>query len=166
MTSATCLAKNVYLLARPRTTDAQVAQLAKLLVPVLALVSLYFTFNGGSSLVSLLLMGYALVTQLFPAVLASLFRRRQVTRQGAAAGIVVGVATVAWSTISGATVGSLTPALPQAVKDLNVGIIALLLNCVVTIAVSAATREREPAHSVPAEPGPGTAALEAGADLR
>ncbi|WP_406428449.1 sodium:solute symporter family transporter [Streptomyces sp. NBC_00147] len=57
MTSATCLAKNVYRVARPATSEAQVARTAKLLVPALALISLYFTFHGGSSLVSLLLMG-------------------------------------------------------------------------------------------------------------
>ncbi|WP_063732792.1 sodium:solute symporter family protein [Streptomyces sp. RTd22] len=140
MTSATCLAKNVYRLARPQTTDRQVTRLAQWLVPALALVSLYFTFNGGDSIVSLLLMGYALVTQLFPALLASLSARRFVTKQGAAAGIVVGVVTVAVVTLSGVTVGSLMPALPQAVKDLNVGVIALVLNAVVMVAVSAATR--------------------------
>ncbi|MFD8779511.1 sodium:solute symporter [Streptomyces sp. NPDC059916] len=141
MTSATCLAKNVYRVARPATSEAQVARTAKLLVPALALISLYFTFNGGSSLVSLLLMGYALVTQLFPAVLGSLLRRPVVTKQGAAAGITVGVSTVAAVTLTGVTVGSLLPYLPEPVKDLNVGIIALFLNVVVTLAVSAATRE-------------------------
>ncbi|WP_407555237.1 sodium:solute symporter [Streptomyces sp. Pv4-95] len=149
MTSATCLAKNVYRVARPATSDAQVAGLAKVLVPVLALVSLYFTFNGGSSLVSLLLMGYALVTQLFPAVLGSLLRRPEVTKQGAAAGILTGVATVAAVTLTGVTIGTLLPFLPQAVKDLNVGIIALVLNVAVTLAVSAATRKKTlPAPSV------------------
>ncbi|MFJ5223443.1 sodium:solute symporter [Streptomyces sp. NPDC088400] len=140
MSSATCLAKNVYRLARPRTTDAQVGRLAQLLVPAIALIALFFTFNGGSSIVSLLLMGYALVTQLFPALLASLASRRMVTKQGAAAGIVVGVITVALVTITGVSVGSLLPGLPQAVKDLNVGVVALVLNVLVMMAVSAATR--------------------------
>ncbi|MFD5124064.1 sodium:solute symporter [Streptomyces sp. NPDC058385] len=140
MTSATCLAKNVYRVARPATPDTQVAQLAKALVPVLALVCLYFTFNGGSSLVSLLLMGYALVTQLFPAVVGSLLPRPEITKQGATAGIITGVAIVAAVTLTGVTIGTLIPFLPQAVKDLNVGIIALALNVAVTLAVSAATR--------------------------
>ncbi|MFE3827366.1 sodium:solute symporter [Streptomyces sp. NPDC059092] len=159
MTSATCLAKNVYRLARPATSDAHVGRLAQLLVPALALIALYFTFNGGSSLVSLLLMGYALVTQLFPALLASLATRRLVTKQGAAAGIVVGVTTVAVVTLSGVTIGDLLPALPQAVKDLNVGIVALLLNTLVMMAVSAATRApgeaapEETRHEAPAGTG-------------
>ena len=39
-----------------------------------------------------------------------------------------------------ATVGSLFPFLPDVLKDLNVGIIALALNLVALAAVSAATR--------------------------
>ncbi|WP_225079777.1 hypothetical protein [Streptomyces sp. CoT10] len=85
-------------------------------------------------------MGYALVTQLFPALLASLAPRRLVTTQGAAAGIVTGVAAVIALTVTGASMGSLLPALPQAVKDLNVGVVALTVNCLVTAAVSTATR--------------------------
>jgi Protein of unknown function (DUF3311) len=42
------------------------------------------------AIVTLLLLGYALVTQLFPALLASLWRPGRVTRQGAIAGIVSG----------------------------------------------------------------------------
>ncbi|MFE3649171.1 sodium:solute symporter [Streptomyces sp. NPDC059152] len=151
MTSATCLAKNVYRVARPATPDAKVGQLAKVLVPILALISLYFTFNGGGSLVSLLLMGYALVTQLFPAVVGSLLPRRVVTKQGAAAGIIAGVTTVAVVTLTGVALGTLLPFLPQAVKDLNVGIIALALNVAITLAVSAATRATAPG-APPAEP--------------
>jgi SSS family solute:Na+ symporter len=158
MTSATCLAKNVYRIARPQTTDGQVARLAQWLVPALAVISLYFTFNGGDSIVSLLLMGYALVTQLFPALVASLAARQYVTKQGAAAGIVVGVVAVAVVTLSGVTVGSLIPALPQAIKDLNVGVIALFLNAVVMVGVSAVTRTAgrpSPAPQVQPEPAAG-----------
>ena len=49
-----------------RPTIAQVARLAKLLVPVVALVAVFFTLRGGETIVALLLMGYSFVTQLFP----------------------------------------------------------------------------------------------------
>ncbi|MFB7664203.1 sodium:solute symporter [Kitasatospora sp. NPDC056138] len=149
MTSATCLAKNVYLLARPAATEQTVGRLAKALVPVLAAVALLFTFNGGSTIVNLLLMGYALVTQLFPALLFGLAARRAVTKQGAAAGIVAGVATVAATTLSHTTVADLLPFLPQPVKDLNVGVVALLVNTVALLAVSAVTRPAAVAAPVP-----------------
>ncbi|MCG6197995.1 sodium:solute symporter family protein, partial [Anoxybacillus sp. LAT_38] len=58
MAAATLLAKNVYKVFAPQASDAQISKLAKYLVPVVALISLYFTFAGGSAIVALLLMGY------------------------------------------------------------------------------------------------------------
>ncbi|GAA2237147.1 MULTISPECIES: sodium:solute symporter family protein [Kitasatospora] len=150
MTSATCLARNVLLPLRPGTDERTAGRLAKLLVPLLAALALVFTFNGGSTIVNLLLMGYALVTQLFPALLFALAARRSVTKQGAAAGIVAGVTTVAATTLAHTTVGGLLPFLPQAVKDVNIGVIALLVNTVVLLAVSAVTRPSAVAAAVPA----------------
>ena len=59
-----------------------------------------------------------------------------IDKLGAAAGIIAGIATVAYITISGSTIGTLFPSLPQAAKDLNVGIIALVINFIVMILVS------------------------------
>lgn len=81
MSSSTLIAKNVYKVFAPKTTDEQVSKLARYLVPVVALISLYFTFKGGDTLVTLLLMGYSLVTQLFPALLFSLSKRNFVSKQ-------------------------------------------------------------------------------------
>ena len=142
MTSATLLAKNLYRLTRPDSSDQHIAVTAKILVPVVALVALYFTFGGGTTIVSLLLMGYSLVTQLFPAMLLSLARRRLVTPVGVIAGIVVGVAVVAAFTVSGATVGTVAPWLPQPLKDLNTGVVALLANLVALGLVTMITRRR------------------------
>jgi SSS family solute:Na+ symporter len=151
MTAATMLAKNVYRVARPATTDQQTAVLAKVLVPVVALVALYFTFNGGDTIVSLLLMGYSLVTQLFPAMILSLCRRRMVNTAGAAAGIVVGVAIVAAFTISGATLAGLAPWLPQPLKDLNTGVVALVANVLVLGLVTMITRRHRAVRGAPSE---------------
>jgi SSS family solute:Na+ symporter len=140
MTASTLLAKNVYQVFAPSVNDQQVAKVAKYLVPVVALVSLYFTFQGGNTIVTLLLMGYSLVTQLFPSLLFSLTKKNFVTKQGAFAGIVFGVATVAYITITNTTIGTLFPVLPQAIQDLNVGIIALIVNVAVMILVSLTTR--------------------------
>ncbi|MGB8957069.1 MAG: sodium:solute symporter family protein [Tumebacillaceae bacterium] len=128
MSASTLLAKNVYHHLRPATTAGQVSRLAKWLVPLLALVSVYFTLNGGETIVQLLLMGYSLVTQLFPALFCSLLPRNPVTKQGAIAGILAGVAAVA--------------ALPQTVQNLNSGVIALAVNAVAMFLVSLATRKK------------------------
>jgi SSS family solute:Na+ symporter len=142
MTAAMMLANNIYRALRPATPDADVARLAKLLVPVVALVAVYFTLNGGDTIVALLLMGYSFVTQLFPALVASFLKREVVTKQGAFAGILVGVATVAATTLANATIGTMFPSLPPAVRDLNTGIVALGLNVLTMLAVSLVTRRQ------------------------
>jgi solute:Na+ symporter, SSS family len=140
MATATIAANNLYRAVYTSAPDAQVVQIAKCLVPVVALVAVYFTLQGGQTIVALLLMGYSFVTQLFPALVLSLGRTRWVTREGAAAGIVAGVATVATVSLTHSTIGTLFPALPVEFKELNVGIIALAVNCVVLVAVSAVSR--------------------------
>ncbi|HET7578326.1 MAG TPA: sodium:solute symporter family protein [Bacillales bacterium] len=140
MTAATLLSKNIYKVFNPKVTDTQVSRLAKYLVPVFALVSLYFTFQGGKTIVALLLMGYSLVTQLFPTMIFSLMKNNFVTKAGAFAGIIAGVVTVAYISLSGSTVGSLFPFLPQAIQDFNVGIIAMIVNVIVLVIVSLVTR--------------------------
>jgi SSS family solute:Na+ symporter len=142
MSASTLLAKNVYKVFVPSATEEQISKLAKYLVPVVALISLYFTFQGGNTIVTLLLMGYSLVTQLFPALFFSLWERNFVTKEGASAGIIAGVVTVAYITISKSTIGTLFPSLPQAVQDLNVGIIALVINVVVMTIVSLVSQGR------------------------
>jgi SSS family solute:Na+ symporter len=140
MAAATLVANNLYRPLRPAATDKEISRLAKLMVPVVALVSVYFTLQGGDTIVQLLLMGYAFVTQIFPALIMSLTQRNLVTRHGAIAGIVVGVATVAVMTVQNLTMANLIPGLPAGLQDLNVGIVALTLNIATTAVVSLVTR--------------------------
>jgi solute:Na+ symporter, SSS family len=142
ISAATLLANNIFRIARPQTTDATVSRLARLLVPVVALVSVFFTLDGGTTIVALLLMGYSFVTQLFPPLIASLLPRNPVTREGAFAGICVGVATVAVTSLTHTSVATLFPALPETLRDLNIGVVALILNLIALSAVSAMTRRR------------------------
>ncbi|MFB7640549.1 hypothetical protein [Peribacillus butanolivorans] len=95
---------------------------------------------------ALLLMGYSMVTQLFPSFIASLLQKNFVTKQGASAGILAGLATVGYTTITSATLGTLFPKLPQAIKDLNIGLVALLINVIVMIGVSLITKNLSTAN--------------------
>ena len=140
--AAPLLANNIFRYARPQASEATISRLARLLVPAIALISVVFTLQGGTTIVALLLMGYSFVTQLFPALLASLLPRNPVTREGAFAGICVGVATVAVTSLTHTTVAMLLPGLPEALRDLNIGIVALLLNLIALCVVSAVTRRR------------------------
>jgi solute:Na+ symporter, SSS family len=140
-TASTLLANDIYRGALAKNaSDATVTRLARFCVPVVALVAVYFTLNGGETIVALLLMGYNFVTQLFPAVVCSLAARNRATKQGAFCGILVGVAVVALTTIFKTSVGQLMPFLPDALKDVNIGFVALALNVVVFAVVSAVTQ--------------------------
>jgi hypothetical protein len=73
-------------------SDDQVAKLARAMVIVLGLISLYLAIVSSSTLASLLLMGYAGVSQFFPGVVLGLYWRR-VTMSGVFCGMVAGIGT-------------------------------------------------------------------------
>ena len=139
MVAATVLAKNVFGALSPSTEERRIMLLARLLVPVVALVALWFSQQSGQGVVLLLLRGYSFVTQLFPAATLSLLPNNFVTKWGAGAGIAAGVATVTYVTVAGTTIGDLLPFLPQVLADTNIGIVALFVNFAVMIGVSFAT---------------------------
>jgi SSS family solute:Na+ symporter len=136
MATATAVARNIYQALHGSASDRQVASLAKWLVPIVALVAVYFTLAGGQGIVTLLLLGYSFVTQLFPTLLLSLFPRHFGTKQGAAAGIIVGVVFVAYLKLSHTTIIQLLPFLPAGARNINIGIVALILNTIVLVVVS------------------------------
>ncbi len=140
ITAATILAQNVYRGVLPATSERTVVVLARALVPVVALASALFALHGGEAIVTLLLMGYNFVTQLFPALVLSLGRRPWASTAGAFSGIVAGEAVVAWLSLTGASLATLLPSAPQLVKDLNVGFVALGVNVIVTVLVTLAGR--------------------------
>lgn len=112
--------ENVYKEFAPAVSDRHIVRLAKFLVPIIALIAVYFTLNGGETMSALILMGYSLITQLFPSLLFSLKRNNPINKFGAIAGIITGLAIVICITLSQSTIGTLFPSLPQAAKDLNV----------------------------------------------
>jgi solute:Na+ symporter, SSS family len=95
LSSATVFAKNLYRpLFAPHMNDHQVGRIARLMVVVISLVSLYLAIHGSSTLVSLLLLGYAGITQLFPGVVLGLFWKRTTT-PAVFTGLIFGVSSMA-----------------------------------------------------------------------
>ncbi|AZU60166.1 sodium:solute symporter family protein [Neobacillus mesonae] len=139
--TSTILSKNIYKVWKPNTTDQQLAKLTKRLVPVIALVTLFFTFNGGDSILTLYLMSYSFMVQLFPALFFSLWKKNPVTVQGAFAGMIVGSIIVIYSTIAETSLATLFPSWPNVIKDLDIGLAVLIINIAVTLGVSAVTRK-------------------------
>jgi len=139
MSAATLFARNFVAVFRPGQSDEQTVQLAKILVPVVAVIGAYFTIAGSATIVSLLLMGYSFVTQFFPALICSLLPKTPVTKQGAFAGIVVGAGAVVYFTLSNQTLATLFPGMPEFFRDLNIGTVAVLLNICALAVVSGMT---------------------------
>ena len=132
LTGATLYAKNLFRpMVAPNMTDEQVAKLARLMVLVLTLGALFFAIFTSVSLVSLLMLGYAGVTQLFPGVVLGLFSKR-VTTAGVFAGVVTGISIAALLMLTGR----------DPYHGLNAGFIALGFNFAVTLAVSVVTPVR------------------------
>jgi len=139
VSASAIVAQNIYRPMATSATDRTVALVARGLVPVVAVIAALMALHGGQAIVTLLLMGYNVVTQLFPALLLSLGTRPRVSAVAAIAGIVAGEATVGVVTIMGLSIATLLPSAPQFVKDLNVGIVALIVNLVVLSVVALVT---------------------------
>ncbi len=129
LTAATLFAKNFCRpVFAPAMTDGQVAKLARIMVVVITIIALYFAIVSSTTLVSLLLLGYAGVTQFFPGVVLGLYWRRA-TMVGVFSGMLVGVAIVALLILS-----KRDPFI-----GLNAGFLALCANFVVAGLVSLLT---------------------------
>src|SRR5439155_15156692 len=125
----TLYAKNLYRpILAPGMTDQQVAILAKIMVFVLALGALFLAIRSSPSLVSLLLLGYAGVAELFPGVVLGLFSRR-VTTSGVFAGLVTGIVVAALLMLTG----------HDPYRGLSAGLIVLCFNFAFTGFVSVLT---------------------------
>ena len=129
LAGATLYAKNLYRpMFSPSMTDQQVARLAKIMVVVLTLGALLLAIYTSPSLVSLLLLGFVGVSQLFPGVVLGLFSKR-VTTAGVFAGIVTGIVTGVSLVLTGR----------DPFFGFNAAFLALILNFTVTGVVSLLT---------------------------
>jgi SSS family solute:Na+ symporter len=123
------------------------------LIGAAGLVVVVFTLGNALDLVLLALLGSSHVTQLLLALLFSLAGNNFATKWGAGAGIVVGVGIVTYLTITGITLRAIFPSLGS-LGDINVGVVALLANVLVLVAVSLTTRTSTANDEAGASPGP------------
>jgi solute:Na+ symporter, SSS family len=133
LTASTLFAKNFFRpIFAPSMSDDAVVKLAKMASVVLMAIALLFAISGARTIVALLLLGYAGVTQFFPGVVLGLYWGRA-SRAGVFSGLVVGIATVTFLTLSGR----------DPFMGLNAGFVALILNFVVTVSVSLLSNSQE-----------------------
>jgi solute:Na+ symporter, SSS family len=148
LTAATLFAKNLWRpILAPGMSDAQVGRLAKAMVVVITAVALTSAIYSSTSLVALLLVGYAGVAQFFPGVVLGLYSRR-VTRAGVSAGLATGIAMV--------TFLLLTKRDPF--MGVNAGFISLCFNFAVTTGVSLLMPSRVSGFEDSPAPSPATPA--------
>jgi len=138
LTAATLFAKNLCRpIFAPSMTDDQVAKVARATVVVLSLISLYLAIYSSTTLVSLLLLGYAGVTQFFPGVVLGLYWKR-VTMPGVFAGMIAGVAAVAFLILTH----------QDPFFGWSAGFVALCLNFLITAIISLLTRQSQPSGNL------------------
>jgi SSS family solute:Na+ symporter len=126
LTAATLFAKNLYRpLFAPAMTDDQVARLARAMVVVMGVISLTLAIFSSTTIVSLLLMGYAGVTQFFPGVVLGLYWKR-VTTVAVFVGMAAGVATAVFLMLTHR----------DPLFGMNAGFLALCLNFLIVVGVS------------------------------
>jgi SSS family solute:Na+ symporter len=133
LTASTLIAKNVYKAGfRPGANERAVLYLSRAMVLVVMAAALVFALVLPNALVNLLLIGYDGVSQLFPSVVLGLVWKRM-TKAGAFAGIVTGIATAA----------GLVFTKHDPLWGLNAGFIALIANAGITVAASLIFKRRE-----------------------
>lgn len=126
LTAATLFAKNLWRpIFAPFMTDESVTKLARAMVLVLSIVSLYLAIYSSTTLVSLLLLGYAGVTQFFPGVVLGLFWERA-SAPAVFAGMFSGVAAVVFLVFSHR----------DPFHGWSAGFLALCLNFAIAVAAS------------------------------
>ncbi|GMA51401.1 hypothetical protein GCM10025857_27580 [Alicyclobacillus contaminans] len=131
MCAGTLIAENIYRPLAGAVSDAVVQRVARIFVWIVAAVTFLFSIHSNATIAALLLMGYNFVSQFFPTVVLALFARRAVSKAGAFVGILVGVLLVVYFTLSNQSL----------LFGLNTGFIALFVNFVVVLVVSALARE-------------------------
>ncbi|GED71804.1 putative symporter YhjB [Brevibacillus reuszeri] len=140
LNASTLLAKNVYQAIVPDAPEERITRIAKMIVPLFALMSLYFVFQGGNFLVDLSIFASSILTQLFPAFIFCLPANPFATKQGAFSGIIAGAIFLSYFTITGAKLADMFPQWPSLLTDINPGFFALVINTLVLLVVSVLTR--------------------------
>lgn len=141
LNGSTLLAKNVYQAIVPNAPDERIARIAKTIVPIFALLTLFFVLQGGNFIVELSIFASSILTQLFPAFIFSLGEKPIATKQGVFAGILAGAVFLGYFTVTKAKLADLFPDWPSLITDINTGFIALVFNTAVLIIVSLITRK-------------------------
>src|SRR5690606_22534940 len=111
--SSTLFARNIYLMAAPRTSDAHLSRVSRGAALGISVIAVLLDITVVKYIDALLIMWLSFVTQLVPALFARLANIRVANKYGVASVLFIGVGTVAYTVLTGARMSSLFPnALP------------------------------------------------------
>lgn len=113
--------------------------LVRFSVPIIMLIALAAYSYGGQTIVSLLIVGYGLVSQLFPAIIFSFSKRNLINKYGAIVGMLSGTIFMLISILTPIDINHI---LPSSLNGMNNGIIALIINVIVMFTVSVIFKNR------------------------
>lgn len=129
LSTATLLVKNIYYPLVSPGKDIN-SRLVKLAVPIIMLISLIVNNISGNTIVELLIVGYGLVVQIFPALVFSLYKKNPANNIGIISGMLCGMLIMFNSIYPVISIVDLIP------NGLNIGIVALVVNFAVTTVIS------------------------------
>ncbi len=109
------------------------------MVPVVALVSLYFIFNGNDTLVAIMLLGVNIIAQFFPALIFSFAKRIQ-SRLRALFGDYGRCHYLAVTYVYHISIADIFPFITNGFEYMNIGVVAFAMNFIVTFFISYLTR--------------------------
>lgn len=140
MAASVGLTNSFYKVLVPASNEKQQLIVSRLIIIGISIIALIVTVTGGEALAILNIMSYSLITQLAPALFCSLPKSNIINKYGAIAGIFAGVLIVLYATISGVKIATFLPNIPHVINDISTGVIALLINIIVTFIVSGLTK--------------------------
>lgn len=126
------LSKNLYTIVKPGASDRELVIASRASVILLGVVALLLALYTPGRLVSLLLLAYAGMTQMFPGAVFGLFWKRM-NKYATGAGIIAGLITVAY----------LKLVLNTNPLGIHFGLWGLLVNIIVTVIVALSTKPEE-----------------------
>ncbi|MBD8006438.1 sodium:solute symporter family protein [Bacillus norwichensis] len=136
MAASVGLTNSFYKVIVPKASEQQLLIVSRIIIISLSIIALIVTITGGEALAILNIMSYSLITQLAPALFFTLSKKNYINKAGAIAGIITGVVVVAYITITGVKLATFWPGVPHVINDISTGVIALVMNLIVTILIS------------------------------
>lgn len=126
------LSKNLYTIVKPNASDKELVIASRASVVILGTLAMLLALYTPGRLVSLLLLAYAGMTQMFPAAVFGLFWKRM-NKYAAGAGMIAGLITITY----------LRLVLKTNPLGIHFGLWGVLVNFIVTVVVALVTKPEE-----------------------